>query len=399
MSRQISILDTTLRDGEQAPGNWMLPEQKLDLALLLESAGVDCVEAAFPASSPMDVKATRLISRHLSRAKFATFSRATRQDVEIAVEAGGTDNHVVQLVASGSEIHLEYKRDITREQAVAEVRDTVAFATSLGVSEVAVGIEDATRGSDELLRALTETATEAGATCVILADTTGCATPAEFGDLIARVRGWTPARISAHCHNDLGLSLANALAALEAGAGEVQVTLGGIGERGGNTPLEELAAVLAYKADALGAQCNIDLKPLYAAYGVLRDFIRLEEPRTKPIFGTYAFSTAAGIHQQGILNNPVTYEYIDPERFGRDRSLLVGRHSGRAVLRHILRELGAEPDDSRLDEFYRVFITEHPGVGCEDLSVVRERMARELRRGNLGAAAPVPSAAIAEGPR
>lgn len=379
--RRVSILDTTLRDGEQAPGNAMLPDQKLDLAKRLEALGVDCVEAGFPASSPRDFEATRLIAQSLTKARFATFSRTVRRDIEIAVEAGGVANHELQMVATGSDIHLEHKRGITRAQAIHEVTDSVAFARSLGLQHISVGIEDASRGADELLRALTESAVEAGADCVIIADTTGCCTPAEFGDLVAKVRAWAPPpiRLSTHCHNDFGLSVANALTGVEAGADEVQVTLGGIGERGGNTPLEELAAILAYKSDQLGLYADLDLEHMYEAYNLLRHTIGLEEPRTKPIFGKYAFSTAAGLHQQGILNNPATYEYVEPERFGRERSLLIGRHSGRTVLRYMLDQLGIEVDDEQLAELYRVHITERPGADCEDMSIVQQRLATELR--------------------
>ncbi|MFD8554014.1 LeuA family protein, partial [Streptomyces fradiae] len=226
-TRRVSVVDTTLRDGEQAPGNAMEPDEKVEMAQRIEALGVDVVEAAFPASSPRDFEATRLIAQTLKRARLATFSRTTRQDVEVAVEAGGTGNHEVQLVATGSEIHLEHKRGITREQAVREVTDTVGFARALGVRHVSVGIEDASRGSDDLVRALCDGALDAGADCVILADTTGCATPEEFGALVAKVRAWAPrpVRLSTHCHNDFGLSLANAVG-----------RPGGRGPPGGLTP-------------------------------------------------------------------------------------------------------------------------------------------------------------------
>lgn len=378
--RRISVFDTTLRDGEQAPGNAMSPEQKLELALRIAELGVDCVEAGFPASSPSDFEATRLIAKHLSGTRFATFSRTTRKDVETAVEAGGTANHEVQMVATGSRIHLENKRGITREAAIREIVDTVAFTKSLGIQHISVGIEDASRGDDELLRALTEAAVDSGATCIILADTTGCHTPQEYGELIAKIRAWAPPpiRVSTHCHNDFGLSLANALAGLEAGADEVQATLGGIGERAGNTPLEELAALLAYKQDRLGMYTDIKLDALYGVYGRLREIIKLEEPRNKPIFGKYVFGTAAGIHQQGILSDPATYEFVEPSRFGRERSLLIGRHSGRAVLRHMLGELGLRVGEQELAELYRVHVSERVDGDCEDLQVVKQRLAREL---------------------
>ncbi|MFI9778753.1 LeuA family protein [Streptomyces sp. NPDC051956] len=379
-SRRVSIFDTTLRDGEQAPGNAMNPQQKLDMALRIEALGADYIEAGFPASSPSEFEATELISRKLTSARFTTFCRAVRADVDTAVAAGGTDRHQVQVMATGSDMHLKHKRGISRAQAVDEVAETVAHARALGVESVSVGIEDASRGEEELLRAITLGAVEAGATCFAVADTSGCNLPQEYAALIAAFRSWLPdtIRIATHCHDDFGLSLANAVAGLQAGADEVQATLGGIGERAGNTPLEELAALLSYKGDVLGMHTDIDVSAMYEAYTAMRGHIRLEEPRNKAIFGTYAFGTAAGIHQQGMLRNPATYEYVEPARFGRERSMLIGRHSGRAVLRHILDELRIEVSAEELGELYRVHIAEREGGDCEDISVLKQRLAGEL---------------------
>ncbi|MDI3390697.1 pyruvate carboxyltransferase [Streptomyces sp. B-S-A8] len=388
-SRRISIFDTTLRDGEQAPANAMNPHQKLDMALRIEALGADFIEAGFPASSPSEFEATRLISRNMTSARFTTFCRAVRADVDTAVAAGGTDRHQVQIMATGSDMHLLHKRGISRQQAVDEVADTVAHARALGVEAVSVGIEDASRGEDELLRAIALGAVEAGATCFAVADTSGCNLPQEYAALIGRFRDWLPdaVRISTHCHDDFGLSLANAVAGLEAGADEVQATLGGIGERAGNTPLEELAALLSYKGRILSMHTDIDVSAMYAAYTAMREMIGLEEPRNKAIFGTYAFGTAAGIHQQGMLRNPATYEYVEPARFGRERSLLIGRHSGRAVLRHILDELQIAVSDQELTELYRAHIAERAGGDCEDISVLKDRLAGLLLGERLPAAA------------
>jgi 2-isopropylmalate synthase len=378
--RRISVFDTTLRDGEQAPGNALLPEQKLEIALRLEALGVNRIESGFPASSPNDMEATRLISKNLSDAQLVTFCRAVRGDVDKAVEAGGTSNHQVETVTVGSDIHLEHKRGITRAQAVTEIVDVVRHAVSLGVEEVSVAIEDATRGDDEHLRSVTESVVEAGATCLVVPDTVGCMTPGEYGDLIGRFREWLPGsvRLSTHCHDDFGLSLANAIAGVQAGADEVQVTLGGLGERAGNTPLEEWAALLAYKSAHYGFRSEIDLEAMHALYTDLRAMIDLEEPRTKPIFGRYAFGTAAGIHQHGLLRNPETYEYVDPQRFGRQTSLFIGRHSGRAVLRHILDELGASLSEAEIESIYTRHVAERPGTACDELDVVKETIRREL---------------------
>ncbi|MDT0260430.1 LeuA family protein [Jatrophihabitans lederbergiae] len=387
--RRISIFDTTLRDGEQAPGNAMSTADKLELALRLEALGVDCVEAGFPASSPNDFEATRAISQALTRIPFATLCRAVRSDVATAVEAGGAANHVIQIMGTGSDVHLEHKRGITRKEAIAELVDTAIFAKSLGVEVLGLGIEDATRGDPQFLQALTESAVEAGADYIPVADTSGCMTPNEFGDLIGQIRTWAPApvRIGLHCHNDFGLALANSVAGLEAGADDVQVTLGGIGERAGNTALEELCALIAYKGHKLGLSTGVDLTGMYSVYNRLREVIRLEEPRTKAIFGRYAFGTAAGIHQHGMLRNPETYEYVEPAQFGRDRSLLISRHSGRAVLRYLLEQIDVHPDEEQLAELYRIHIAERVDGDCEDMSVVQARLAAELSPAYSGASA------------
>jgi 2-isopropylmalate synthase len=379
--KRISIFDTTLRDGEQAPNNAMSPAQKLALALKIESLGVDAIEGGFPASSPDEFRATRALAQGLTRARLVSFCRASRADVDVALEAGGVSaRHGLQILATGSDLHLEHKRRITRAQGIAEVVDTVRFARTCGVSMISVGIEDASRGDLQYLRQLVEASVEAGARNLVVADTTGYATPQEYAELVAHVRRWAPEpiQLATHCHDDFGLALANTVAAIEAGADEAQVTLGGIGERAGNTPIEEFAALLHYKRDLLGCYTDIRLERLYDAYEQLRATIQLDEPRNKAIFGKYAFSTAAGIHQQGVLRNPSTYEYVEPQAFGRDRALVVARHSGRSVLRFLLDELGIATDESRLDELYRAYVTSRPEGDCEDLSVLKERLRNDL---------------------
>ncbi|MFC6879164.1 MULTISPECIES: LeuA family protein [Actinomadura] len=371
--RRVSIFDTTLRDGEQAPGNAMNPDQKLEVAMAIEAVGVDVIEVGFPSSSPSDVEATRLISRSVTSARIATLSRATRADVDIAVEAGGTRGHHLQIMATGSEIHLRHKRGISQAEAQDEVVDAIAHARSLGVEHVTLGIEDASRGSAGLLRPLVRESVDAGADCVAVADTTGCMTPGEFGGLIASIRSWTRPDIviSAHCHEDMGLSLANALAAVQRGADEVQCTLAGIGERAGNTALEELVAVLDYRGEALGLSTSARPEGLQAAFEKLSAAIGLPAPRNKAIFGVNAFATQAGIHQAGMLRDPITYEYVRPDRFGRERTILVGRHSGRAVLRHVFDQIGRPVDEAVLEDVYREHVANRTNGECIDLAEVR----------------------------
>ncbi|HUQ54095.1 homocitrate synthase/isopropylmalate synthase family protein [Lentzea sp.] len=350
-SRRISVFDTTLRDGEQAPGNAMSPQTKLELALAIEALGVDVIEVGFPNSSPSDLAALQLVSQALTKARFCSLSRANRADIEAAVTAGGTDRHQVEIMVTGSELHMEHKRGITRAENLAETKFAIGLAHSLGVRDIALGVEDASRGSDDLLRALVETGLSEGATTVVLADTTGHMVPGEFGEMTAKVRSWIPEDVvlSVHCHDDMGLSLANALAAVEAGADEVQATVAGIGERAGNTPLEELVTVLTYKGHRYNAYTTVETAGLYEVFQTLSRKIGLAPPRNKAIFGDNVFSTLAGIHQAGMLRNPITYEFVEPERFGRQRRILVGRHSGRAVLRHVFDELGL-PWDAALGQ-------------------------------------------------
>ncbi|MFD9698282.1 LeuA family protein [Lentzea sp. NPDC059081] len=350
-SRRISVFDTTLRDGEQAPGNAMSPQTKLELALAIEALGVDVIEVGFPNSSPSDFTALQLVSRALTTARFCSLARANRADIEAAVAGGGTDRHQVEIMVTGSELHMEHKRGITRAENLAECEFAIGLARSLGVRDISLGLEDASRGSDDLLRALIETGLAEGATTVVLADTTGHMVPGEFGEMTAKVRSWISDDVvlSVHCHDDMGLSLANALAAVEAGADEVQATVAGIGERAGNTPLEELAAVLTYKGHLYDAHTTVETAGLHDVFQTLSRKIGLAPPRNKAIFGDNVFSTLAGIHQAGMLRNPITYEYVEPERFGQERKILVGRHSGRAVLRHVFDELGL-PWDAELGQ-------------------------------------------------
>ncbi|ONI88278.1 pyruvate carboxyltransferase [Actinosynnema sp. ALI-1.44] len=371
--RVISIYDTTLRDGEQAPGNSMQPEQKLELALNLEALGADVIETGFPSSSSSDFKATRLIAEAVTTARISTLSRADRNDIRVAVEAGGVHNHQVEIMATGSEVHLEHKRGISRAEGVRELVDAVEFTASLGVDDISVGIEDASRGSHGYLRELIEASMAAGATTFAVADTTGCMVPEEYGRLIAAVREWVPAGmvVSTHCHEDLGLGLANTLAGVRNGADEVQVTLGGIGERAGNTSLEEFVAVLAYKSEEIGASTRIRSEGLYEAYQLLASIISVTPPRNKAIFGINAFATEAGIHQAGMLRNPLTYEYIEPARFGRERSLVVGRHSGRNILRFLMRKMNLPSDSDLVEELYERYIANRAESRSIELAELR----------------------------
>ncbi|WP_331742716.1 pyruvate carboxyltransferase (plasmid) [Streptomyces sp. NBC_00868] len=379
-ARTIRVFDTTLRDGEQAPGNAMTPDQKVELALAVEATGVDTIEVGFPSSSPSDFEAIRLSAQALTTAKVATLNRAVREDINLAAEAGGIDHHI-QIMATGSDVHLEHKRGLTRSEGLKEIVDSIRFARELGFTDISLAIEDASRGSDDLLRPLVEAGVEEGARTVVLADTTGCRIPPEFGAQVARVRTWIHDEIvlSVHCHQDLGLSLANSLAAIDAGADEVQGTLAGIGERAGNTPLEELAAVLLYKGEQLGVTSRIRTEKLYDAYKVLSRIIGMMTPRNKAIFGENAFATQAGIHQAGMLRNPVTYEYVEPHYFSRERGILIGRHSGRSVIRNMFDQMGLGIERELFDEVYDTYVAGRKDGTCIALNELRRIITERLQ--------------------
>jgi 2-isopropylmalate synthase len=364
--RRIRIFDTTLRDGEQAPGNAMDPHHKLDLALAIEHIGVDVVEAGFPSSSPAEQKAVKLVAESLTTAHVATLNRPVHHDIQLALDLAGTERHHLQIMATGSDIHLQHKRNTTRAHAHREVVEAIAYAKNAGAHHITLAIEDATRGPDDLLQPLITDSITAGADTLTIADTTGCTLPIEYAALIARIRTWIPptTTLATHCHEDMGLSLANALAAITAGADEIQTTLAGIGERAGNTALEELITVLTYKHHTLNAHTTAHTQHLYTAYQKLRTTINLPDQRNKAILGTNAFATQAGIHQAGILRAPITYEYIEPHRYHRERTILIGRHSGRAVIRHLLTELGQPHDKHLIDRIYTDQIATRNDTDC-----------------------------------
>jgi 2-isopropylmalate synthase len=356
--RQIDIFDTTLRDGEQAPGNSMAPEVKMELFRLIATTGVSYVEAGFPSASPQDFETVAAIAASDRDVAVTAFARATRSDIDEAMAAlGSADRTQLQLLLTGSEIHARHKRRMTVSEIMKETREAVVYARSLGATDLAIGLEDASRGGEEYLCRLVRLAVECGGTTIVLADTVGQAVPSDIRDLVAKVRSWVgpDIKVSLHCHNDLGLALANALAGIAAGADVVQTTFCGIGERTGNTAVEELATVLRYKAAEYGATTGVDLRRTRETCDRVLAALNLKPWKHKPIIGRCAFSTAAGVHASGLEHAPITYEYVQPELFGRKREVVLNRASGRANLRMRLSELGLECSPEHLDKLYSSF--------------------------------------------
>ena len=358
---EIRVFDTTLRDGEQSPGCSMNVEEKLRMAHQLDRLGVDVIEAGFPIASEGDFAAVRAIAAALRRPIIAALARACREDIERAWEAVREAAHPrLHLFLATSDVHLEYKLRISRQQCLERATQSVTRAKTL-CDDVEFSPEDATRTDRDFLCQVVEAVIEAGATTINIPDTVGYATPAEFGELIQilqqRVRGIERAVISAHCHDDLGLAVANSLAAISQGARQVECTINGIGERAGNAALEEIVMALRVRPDRLPYDTAVVAKELYPASVLLSEITGVGVQPNKAIIGRNAFAHEAGIHQDGVLKNPLTYEIMIPQSVGvPDSRLVLGKHSGRHALGLRYEQLGYRFEARQLDEIYRGFV-------------------------------------------
>ncbi len=354
----VQIFDTTLRDGEQAPGFSMNTAEKLRLARQLETLGVDVIEAGFPIASKGDFEAVKAVAGAIRESTVAGLARATRADIEAALGAvEAADRPRVHVFLATSDLHLKYKLRISREQAIEAIGTMVRFASER-CPEVEFSAEDASRSElDFLVKAFT-TAADAGATVLNVPDTVGYTTPEEYGTLFRNLRDRLnrPGLVwSAHCHNDLGLAVANSLAAVAAGARQVECAVNGIGERAGNAALEEVAVALAVRRDHYQAETRLKLSELCNTSHMLTEITRVPVPPNKAVVGANAFAHEAGIHQDGILKNPLTYQVISPEAVGVSaHRLVLGKHSGRNALRSRLTALGVALDDEELGRCYRL---------------------------------------------
>ena len=357
----VHIFDTTLRDGEQSPGFSMNVEEKLRLARQLEQLGVDVIEAGFPIASPGDLQAVRGVASEIRGCRVAALARARKQDVDAALEALQPARQPrLHIFLATSDLHLRYKLRITRAEALEAITSMVRYGRE-GCPEVEFSAEDASRSDVEFLCDAFAAAKDAGATILNIPDTVGYAVPEEYAMLFHRVRErlGDPAGImlSAHCHNDLGLAVANSLAAVRAGARQVECTTNGIGERAGNASLEEIVVALAVRQASFGVRTNVHLEKIYSTSRLLSSITGVAVPPNKAVVGANAFAHEAGIHQDGIIKNPLTYEIISPEAVGvPSRQLVLGKHSGRNALRLELKELGYETSDAELTECYRQVI-------------------------------------------
>lgn len=360
MRERVVIFDTTLRDGEQSPGASMNTAEKMRLARQLEKLGVDVLEAGFPAASDGDFEAVSKIAGKLKHIEVAALARTSKDDID---RAWGAICHAVKprihTFIATSDIHMDYKLKMTRDEVVKTAVEAVKYAKSF-TDNVEFSAEDGSRSDRDFLCRVFEAAIEAGATTVNLPDTVGYAIPQEFSDLVKYVMTNTPnihkAVLSVHCHNDLGLATSNTLAAIIAGARQAEVTINGIGERAGNTSLEEVVMALHTRPNYIPVSTNIKTEHIYPTSRLVSMITGIMVQPNKAIVGANAFAHEAGIHQDGMLKNPMTYEIMKPETIGLSESKLVlGKHSGRHALRSHLRELGYDLSDEELKVVFSKF--------------------------------------------
>ena len=357
---KVYIFDTTLRDGEQVPGCQLNTKEKVQVAQALEALGVDIIEAGFPISSPGDFQSVVEISKAVSEPVICALSRANRKDIQAAGEAlVHAKRKRIHTGIGSSDIHIQKKLRMTREQVLELSIDAVKYARNF-VDDVEFYAEDAGRADIDFLVKMVETVIAAGATVVNIPDTTGYTLPWQFGERIRTVMNRVPnidkAIISVHCHNDLGLATANSISGLNNGARQVEVTVNGIGERAGNTSLEEVAMILK-SHKSMGLHTNIQSEKIYGISRLVSTMMKMPVQPNKAIVGRNAFAHSSGIHQDGVLKHRENYEIIDPAEVGVEASeIILTARSGRAALRHRLELLGYLYTKADLDKVYKKFL-------------------------------------------
>ena len=384
MSRKIRFFDTTLRDGEQTPGVNMNLEEKMGIARQLERMGVDVIEAGFAAASPGDFHTIREIAKTVKDSFVCSLARTVDRDIDAAWDAvKGAERPYIHTFIAASDIHMKYKLKMTEEQvlerAVAAVRRAKQYC-----EEVEFSAEDASRSRPEFLYRLFEAAIKEGATCINVPDTVGYTTPSEFYDLITKIRenvsGIDKVFLSVHCHNDLGCASANTLAAIRAGATQAECTINGLGERAGNTSFEEVVMALKTRSEVYGGiQIGVDTTQIGRASKLVSGISGVPINPLKPIIGANAFAHESGIHQDGVLKNPLTYEIMTPESIGLSKTkLALGKLSGRAAFKEHIKEMGYELDQEALDKAFAKFkelADKKKTVTDEDIeAIINERM-------------------------
>lgn len=379
-TRKILIFDTTLRDGEQVPGAKLNQYQKLEIARQLERLGVDIIEAGFPCSSPGDAQAVKMVAQEVRKPIIAGLARAVQQDIDICWQAvREAERPRIHVFLGSSDIHVQRKLRLDRDKALELAVQSVRYAKSL-CPDVEYSTEDASRTDFDYLCQVIEAVIKEGATTINVPDTVGYATPDEFGERIRSLRERIPAldkvTLSVHCHNDLGLAVANTLVAIQNGAQQVECTINGVGERAGNAALEEIVMALRTRAPIYGVHTDIVTTEIYRASRMVSRLMNIPVQPNKAIVGGNAFAHSSGIHQDGILKDRSTYEIMRPEDVGiKEHTMVLTARSGRAAVRHKLHELGFELDKDVFERVYKRFLSvadRKSEITAKDLSSIVE---------------------------
>ena len=380
MKDLVKIFDTTLRDGEQVPGCKLDTKDKLKLAIHLDNLGVDILEAGFPISSPGDFESVVEISKNIKNASVCALSRANEKDIEVAAES--LRHAVKPRIHTGigtSDIHIKYKFNSNKDSIIELAKKSVSYAKRF-VEDIEFYAEDAGRTENEFLAKVCEEVIKSGATVLNIPDTTGYCLPSEYGEKIKflkeNVGGINDVTISCHCHNDLGLATANSISGVINGARQIECTINGIGERAGNTSLEEVVMIMRQHPD-LNLDTNINSKLLYSTSQKVSELMGMPVQPNKAVVGSNAFAHSSGIHQDGVIKKRETYEIIDPKDVGVDKSsIILTARSGRAALAYKMREIGVELTKVQLDSVYQEFLTLadiQKEVSEKDLPIILEK--------------------------
>jgi 2-isopropylmalate synthase len=359
VSRRITIFDTTLRDGEQSPGIALSPDEKVEIGTQLERLGVDIVEAGFAVSSPGDFEGVRAVAAALERPTVASLARTRKEDIDAAAEAvANARRSRIHVFIATSPIHMERKLRLDPEEVVEQTHWACGYARSLA-DEVEFSCEDATRSEPKFVALVCGEAIRGGATTINLPDTVGYCLPQEYAEFLREVVRLCPelehAQLSVHCHDDLGLAVANTLAGIDAGATQVEATVNGLGERAGNAALEEVVMALRVRRQAFGAETGVNVGEIGRASRLVEELTGYRLQRNKAIVGASAFAHEAGIHQDGMLKDAQTYQIMDPTELGLVMSLPLGKHSGRHAFARACAEAGIELGRAEVNEAFARF--------------------------------------------
>jgi 2-isopropylmalate synthase len=359
VSRRITIFDTTLRDGEQSPGIALQPDEKVEIGTQLERLGVDIVEAGFAVSSPGDFEGVRAVAAAVERPTVASLARTRKEDIDAAAEAlADARRSRIHVFLATSTIHMERKLRLEPAEVVEQARWAVGYARSLA-DEVEFSCEDATRSEPAFAARVCGEAVRAGATTINLPDTVGYCLPHEYADFLRDVSRLCPelehAELSVHCHDDLGLAVANTLAGVQAGATQVEATINGLGERAGNAALEEVVMALRVRQTVLGAHTDVNVGEIGRSSRLVEELTGYRVQRNKAIVGASAFAHEAGIHQDGMLKDAATYQIMDPTDLGLVMSLPLGKHSGRHAFARACAEAGIRLERDEVNEAFARF--------------------------------------------